>query len=66
MSKMYLQWKDPDFCDARSGENPFDELSEEDGDILYSQLKQLGIGEYIIIEVDLDKHITQVVKRIPK
>ncbi len=59
--KVYLQWKDPDFVDATTGEFPPDEL--------YDQLNALGAREYLQVEFDLETGTSRVLKpgeRIPK
>jgi len=59
MPKYLLQWKDPDFCDAKTGEHPYDVLPEDE----VNKLRELGAREYIVIEFDTDAGIAKAVPR---
>lgn len=59
MPKYLLQWKDPDFVDAKSGEPVCDIVHNKE----YQKLRELGIGEYLIVEFDTDAMTTSVVSR---
>lgn len=63
MPKHIFQWKDPDFCDAKTGENPRHGGID---DVEYDKLRELGAHEYVAIEFDTDAMITRVVSRTTK
>ncbi len=49
MPKYILQWKDPDFCEGKTGKF-LEQLPEDDQD----KLRSLGAQEYVAIEFDTD------------
>jgi hypothetical protein len=57
--KVYLQWKDPDYVDAKTGLYPSDEMPDE----VYQKLRELGAREYLVVEFDLEAMTTRVVRR---
>lgn len=66
MPKFTFQWKDPDFCDVKSGKNPTRLLNDSDEeeartDAMFTLLHNLGIDEYVVVEVDTDAMTTRVV-----
>jgi len=55
--KIYLQWKDPDIVDAKTGEYVWVAFSEETRKIL----TEMGMREYLVVEFDTDTRQSRVV-----
>lgn len=66
MPKYTLQWKDPDFCDAYTGENPRQQVGGTPTDAELAKLRELGAHEYVAVEFDTDTMQTRVVSRTLK
>lgn len=59
--KIRVQWKDPDYVNAKTGEWVTHTVDEEGKD--YETLISLGMAEYLVVEFDTEAKTATVVPR---